>query len=128
LLDRFDLRLGVDRPDVNDLLGGPPGESTAVVAERVAAARDRARSSRGVRCNAELPGPGLQSVVRLQPAAARVLEYKLRVGELSARGLHRIQRVARTIADLADVADVNEEHVCAALELRADLGVLEGAA
>ena len=127
LLDRFDLRLAVDRPDVADLLGGPPGESSAVVAERVAAARARA-AERGVRCNAELPGAGLEGVVRLQPAAARVLEYRLRVGSLSARGLHRVQRVARTIADLADEPDVTEEHVCTALELRADLDVLEGAA
>jgi magnesium chelatase family protein len=129
LLDRFDLRLAIERPDVADLLGGPAGESTAVVAERVAAARARAAArSPGVRCNAELPGPGLAEVVRLQPAASRVLEYKLRTGALSARGLHRIERVARTIADLQDVPDVTEQHVCAALELRADLEVLEGAA
>lgn len=128
LLDRFDLRLGVDRPDVADLLGGVPGETTAVVAARVAAARERARQRAGVRSNAELPGPGLERLVRLQPAASRVLEYKLRVGALSARGLHRVQRVARTIADLGDAPDVTEEHVCAALELRADLAVLEGVA
>jgi magnesium chelatase family protein len=127
LLDRFDLRLAVDRPDVADLLGGPAGESTATVAERVAEARRRA-ASRGVRCNAELPGPGLAGVIRLQPAASRVLEYQLRVGSLSARGLHRIERVARTIADLAEAPDVTEEHVCAALELRVSVDVLEGAA
>jgi magnesium chelatase family protein len=128
LLDRFDLRLPVDRPDVADLLGGPAGEPTTVVRARVAAARNRARARAGVRCNAELPGPGLEAVVRLQPAAARILEYKLRVGALSARGLHRVERVARTIADLDDVPDVTEEHVCAALELRVDLDVLQGAA
>jgi magnesium chelatase family protein len=127
LLDRFDLRLAVERPDVGDLLGGPPGEPSTVVAARVAHARDRA-ARRGVRCNAELSGAGLEGVVRLQPAAARVLEHKLRVGALSARGLHRIQRVARTIADLADAPDVTEEHVCTALELRTELAVLEGAA
>jgi magnesium chelatase family protein len=124
LLDRFDLRLSVERPDVGDLLGGPPGEPTAVVAQRVAAARERARS-RGVRCNAELSGAGLEAGVRLQPAAARILEHKLRTGGLSARGLHRIQRLARTIADLADVPDVSDEHVCTALELRSELDVLE---
>ena len=127
LLDRFDLRLAIDRPDIADLLGGPPGESSAEVAARVVAARQRA-AARGVRCNAELSGTGLEGVVRLQPAASRVLEYKLRVGSLSARGLHRIQRVARTIADLADAPDVTEEQVCAALELRADIELLEGAA
>lgn len=127
LLDRFDLRLSVDRPDVADLLGGQPGESTAAVADRVLAARQRAEG-RGVCANADLPGPGLERAVRLQPAAARVLEYKLRVGALSARGLHRVQRVARTIADLADAPDVTEDHVCVALELRIGLEALEGAA
>jgi len=127
LLDRFDLRLTVDRPDVADLLGGQPGESSEVVAQRVLGARARA-TARGVRANADLPGPGLEATVRLQAAAARVLEYKLRVGSLSARGLHRVQRVARTIADLADAPDVTEDHVCAALELRIGLEALEGVA
>lgn len=127
LLDRFDLRLHVSRPDVADLLGGPGGETTAVMAARVAEARARA-AGRGVRCNAELSGAALEASLHLAPPASRVLEYKLRVGSLSARGLHRIQRVARTIADLTASEDVTEEHVCAALEMRADLEVLEGAA
>lgn len=127
LLDRFDLRLGIERPAVADLLGGPAGESSAVVAERVVAARLRAQA-RGVRCNAELPGPRLAEVVRQLAPATRILEHKLRVGDLSARGLHRVQRVARTIADLADAPDVTEDHVCVALELRASLQALEGAA
>ncbi|MEA2684985.1 MAG: magnesium chelatase family protein, partial [Actinomycetota bacterium] len=41
LLDRFDLRVVVSRPDVRHLLGGEPGESTEVVAQRVAEARQR---------------------------------------------------------------------------------------
>jgi magnesium chelatase family protein len=127
LLDRFDLRLSIERPDVGDLLGGPPGESTAEVAERVAGARDRARA-RGVRCNAELGTADLERVVQLEPAAGRILEHKLRTGGLSARGLHRVERVARTIADLADQPAVTDEHVCIALELRSELSVLEGAA
>lgn len=127
LLDRFDLRLSVDRPDVGDLLGGPAGEATSVVAKRVVDARGRA-AARGVRCNADLPGRGLAEAIRQLPEAAQVLEHQLRVGSLSARGLHRVQRVARTIADLADAADVREEHVCVALELRASLDSLEGAA
>jgi magnesium chelatase family protein len=127
LLDRFDLRLGVQRADVEDLLGGPKGESSAVVAERIAFARLRAHT-RGVRCNAELEGTTLEEAVCLSPAASHVLDYQLRVGALSARGLHRVQRVARTIADLMASEGVTEEHVCAALELRGDLRMLEGAA
>lgn len=127
LLDRFDLRLNVARPEVADLLGGPAGEASEVVAARVAEARARA-AARGVQCNALLAGAALEEALRLAPAASRVLEYKLRVGALSARGLHRIQRVARTIADLMGSPDVTEEQVCAALEMRADLEVLDGVA
>ena len=128
LLDRFDLRVVVGRPDVAALLGGPPGESSAVVAERVAAARNRARQ-RGVRCNAELSAGALDEFAPLAPAAASLLEHRLRAGALSGRGLHRIRRVARTLADLADDGPViDESHVCLALGLRADVVVNEAAA
>jgi magnesium chelatase family protein len=128
LLDRFDLRVVVTRPDATAVLGGPPGESTAAVAARVAAARELARA-RGVRCNAELPAGRLDEVAALTPGAARLLEYRLRAGLLSARGLHRIRRVARTIADLAGVTGpVGEEEACLALSLRAELAPGEAAA
>jgi len=128
LLDRFDLRVVVARPDVADLLGGAAGESTAVVAARVAAARERARS-RGVACNAQLPASVLDQVAPLAPSALAVLEHQLRVGALSGRGLHRVRRVARTIADLAGAGTlIDEHHVCLALGLRADVVPVEVAA
>ena len=120
LLDRFDLRVIVSKPDVDELLGGTPGEPSARVAERVARARERARA-RGVACNAQLPAWRLDEVAALTTSAARLLEHKLRAGHLSARGLHRVRRVARTLADLADAgATIDEEHVCLALDLRAE--------
>ncbi len=122
LLDRFDLRVGVDRPDVGDLLaeGAGPGETTAVVAERVASARERARA-RGVGCNARIPGGLLDELAPIDQAARRLLELRLRQGRLSARGMHRVRRVARTLADLSGSdAAVSEEHVLAALALRSE--------
>jgi len=123
LLDRFDLRLEVDRPEPGDLLGGEPGEPTAVVARRVVAARGRA-AERGVRCNADLPGPGLERAAPLTPAARRMLELLVRTGRLSGRGVHRIRRVALTAADL-DGRDgpLDEAEVAVALALRASEGV-----
>ena len=120
LLDRFDLRVLVSRPDVGELMGGTGGEPSSVVAERVASARERARS-RGVACNAALPAGRLDDVAPLTTAAPRLLEHKLRAGQLGARGLHRVRRVARTLADLAEAGHtVGEEHVCLALDLRAE--------
>jgi magnesium chelatase family protein len=127
LLDRFDLRIPIQRADPAELVGGQPGEATEVVAARVLAARELARE-RGVVGNAFLTGPQLERIAAFAPAAGRVLEYKLRTGGLTARGLHRVQRVARTVADLAQSPTVTEEHVCTALELRAELASLQGVA
>lgn len=124
LLDRFDLRIQVDRPDVADLVARPderpdPGESSAIVAARVAAARTRA-GLRGVASNSEIPSNRLDQLAPLQKDAAALLETRLRQGHLSARGLHRVRRVARTIADLADWdGPVRPEDVYGALALRA---------
>jgi magnesium chelatase family protein len=128
LLDRFDLRVEVQRPEVDDLFGPPGGETSSAVAERVLAARDRA-AGRGVSANAALPASQLDEVAPLSDAATRLLTDVLRSGRLSARGLHRIRRVARTIADL-DRAPLQIEaaHVAAALGLRVDPTVLSPAA
>jgi magnesium chelatase family protein len=126
LLDRFDLRVVVARPEVTELLAGDghpphPAESTATVALRVAGARRMARA-RGVACNAALPGPQLEEAVPLEAAARRVLEVRLRQGRLSARGLHRVRRVARTLADLGGRdGPVTIDDIYGALALRADL-------
>jgi magnesium chelatase family protein len=120
LLDRFDLRLEVCRPDPADLLAGPPGEPSSVVAERVAAARDVA-VLRGVRCNADIPGQRLDELAPLDHGASAFLEHGLRAGSLTARGLHRVRRVARTIADLGGrTGPIAAEDVALALTLRSE--------
>jgi magnesium chelatase family protein len=128
LLDRFDLRVDVARPDPDELLGGPPGESTAEVARRVLAVRSLA-AARGVGCNADIPARRFDELVPLAPGALRLLELGLRAGALSGRGLHRVRRVARTLADLAGRDGVvGEEDVALAMQLRADADVLGVAA
>jgi magnesium chelatase family protein len=136
LLDRFDLRIRVHRPDVEDLLasgqgrsaGGAGTEATCAVAARVSDARQRARA-RGVKVNAELPAWQLDDVASLSTGARQLLERRLREGRLSARGLDRVRRVALTVSDLAGRdGPLSEEDVLLALAMRAP-GVLgaEGA-
>jgi magnesium chelatase family protein len=134
LLDRFDLRVQVERPEIAQLLPGTQSEaqqipeSTEVVAARVVATRALA-AERGVRCNAELSATRLDEVAPLAPAARVVLEARLRQRRLSARGLHRIRRIARTLADLAGRSGpIEEDDVCAALLLRTDPFATEAAA
>ena len=120
LLDRFDLRLEVARPEVTHLLRGQCEESSATVAARVSRVRAVA-VTRGVRTNAELQGQVLEAAAPLSDAATNVLESALRAGRLSGRGVGRVRAVARTIADLRDEQRVDAEHLALALNLRADL-------
>jgi magnesium chelatase family protein len=120
LLDRFDLRVEVGRPDAGALLRGGPGESTAAVRARVLVARGRA-VERGVRCNAELCGAALDAAVPVDGPGGELLERRLRAGSLSARGLARVRVVARTVADLDGADAVAPQHLATALHLRTDV-------
>jgi magnesium chelatase family protein len=120
LLDRIDLRVPVARPEIDDLLTGPPGEATVTVAERVAAARERAVARQGCP-NALLAGAALALAAPLRPDALALLRRHLERGRLSGRGLHRVRRVARTLADLAGAEAIDVDVVRAALALRADV-------
>jgi magnesium chelatase family protein len=118
LLDRFDIAIWVDRPEVDDLISGQPGETTAEVAVRVSRARRRA-ADRGVTVNASLAGSSLAALVPMSPGAGAILERHVRSGSLSARGLHRVHRLARTVADLDGSGELVEEaHIREALLLR----------
>jgi len=118
LLDRFDLRVAVTRPDVGDLMDTRAAESSASVAKRVLVARNHAIARAGIP-NSSLVGELLERHAPLTPAAASLLRGHLERGALSGRGYHRIRRVARTIADLHDQPGVIDEcHIAAALALR----------
>jgi magnesium chelatase family protein len=124
LLDRFDLRVAVHRPDVAELLDGEPGESTADVAARVAAARRLAIERSGV-MNADLDEHGLNEFAPLDADADALIRSEIERGRLTGRGYHWIRRVARTLADLAGEHDgaIGARHVAAALSMRARVGL-----
>ncbi|HEY7628426.1 MAG TPA: YifB family Mg chelatase-like AAA ATPase [Ilumatobacteraceae bacterium] len=124
LLDRFDLRVGVARPGVDDLLQSGGGETTAEVAGRVARARAAAMQQRGM-LNSEIPASHLDALAPLHPAARLLLRNELERDRLTGRGYHRIRRVARTLADLDGdpEAPVAEQHVAMAMQLRVRLRI-----
>lgn len=120
-MDRFDVRVLVSRPGVDEILGGASGESTATVRERVLASRRRAIERQG-HLNAELSGDDLERHAPLSRDARDVLRRELEAGRLTGRGLHRIRRVSRTLADRdGDIEEIGEDLVCAALALRASV-------
>lgn len=123
LLDRFDLRVGVERPGVDDLLASGGGEPTALVAQRVSAARQAALDRIGM-VNAQIPPSRLDELAPLDPAARARLRDQLERDRLTGRGYHRVRRTARTLADLRGGDElVEDEDVVLALQLRVRLSV-----
>ncbi|MBR8745438.1 ATP-binding protein, partial [Nocardiopsis sp. MG754419] len=105
LLDRVDLKVELQPVARAELLADRAfAESSAVVADRVARARDRARARLAGTpwsTNAAIPGARLRRDFPVEPAALRVLGLAMDRGQISARGVDRALRVAWTLADLA---------------------------
>jgi magnesium chelatase family protein len=122
LLDRVDLRVEVDRVTRAGLAAcGTPGESTATVADRVRAARERAAvrlAGTPWRANSEVPGRELRRRWYAVPGALDEAEHSLDRGALTARGLDRVLRVAWTVADLVGHDRPDAGDVALSLHLR----------
>ncbi|WP_062641710.1 YifB family Mg chelatase-like AAA ATPase [Streptomyces maremycinicus] len=122
LLDRVDLRVEVDPVSRAQLAHrGPGGESTAIVADRVRAARERAAARLAGtpwRTNSEVPGRELRNRWHAAVGAMDEAERGLERGVLTARGLDRVLRVAWTVADLVGHDRPGAMDVNLALQLR----------
>ena len=117
LLDRIDMQINVPRLTPVELEGMEPGESSAQVAERVEAVRQR-QLQRDGQPAANLSSAQLQQRCRLDSGGqAMMREAGERLG-LSARSWQRSLRVARTIADLAHYREINQQHIAEALGYR----------
>ena len=117
VLDRLDLQIAVPGLTSEELLAAPAGECSAVVRERVLAARAR-QGERGM-LNAALPNAALKTHCLLDDSGRRLLGEAVDRGGMSARGVHRALRVARTIADLAAEERVSAVRLGEALHYRA---------
>jgi magnesium chelatase family protein len=125
LLDRFDLTVEVPAVSAADMIAvGRPGEASAVVAARVAAARAAqceryaAMGRPDVRTNAAAPAGLVEDAAALDPAGRRLIGDAAEALRLSARGYHRVLKVARTLADLDGAETVGRIHVAEAVAYR----------
>lgn len=126
LMDRFDLRIEVPAVSWTELDQPATGESSATVAARVAAARQRQdrrfADAPGVRVNADAEGRLLDEIAAPDAEGRALLARVADRFGLSARGYHRVLRVARTIADLEGSAEVRHPHVAEAVGYRLAVG------
>ena len=117
LADRIDVLAAIRQPSAEEI-GGPPGEPSAAVRERVHRARRRQEARLGSgRCNAEM-NPGEVRECALEQGAASLLAEAYSRRRLSGRAHDRVLRLARTVADLAGVEAIGPEQLAQALQLR----------
>jgi len=117
LLDRIDVQVEVPRLAATELAEAPVGEPSAVVRERVVAARERQLARDGVEA-ARLPPATLAHSCQPDTEARALLAEAAERLRLSARAWHRCLRLARTIADLAGAAQPDAAHIAEAVGYR----------
>ncbi len=105
LLDRVDVKVRLQPVSRRDMLYDRKfAEPSAVVAQRVAVARERAAARLADtpwRVNAEVPGTALRRSFAPAAGALTCLDRAMELGQVSARGTDKIIRVAWSLADLA---------------------------
>ncbi|MGY8675906.1 MAG: magnesium chelatase subunit ChlI family protein [Verrucomicrobiia bacterium] len=122
MLDRIDLHVEVPAVKFNEIMAERTGEPSAVIRERVVAARERQQARFGARprgtCNARMGSRELEAHCRLNEETKNLLKYAMNDLNLSARAYDRILKVARTMADLSGVDSIGAEHVSEAIRYR----------
>ncbi len=129
LLDRIDIQLEVPPVPYRELSRRSGGESSAIVRQRVVAARERERrrlAGSGRRTNAELTAREVRSWCSPDGEGERLLELAMSKLALSARGVFRILKVARTIADLEGSDATQARHIAEAIAYRSLDRVVSG--
>ncbi len=134
LLDRIDIHIEVPRLEYEKLSTDRMGEPSAVIRQRVEAARQRQRerfaalrstgnSSHAVLCNADMRITEIRQFCKLDETGQTLLRSAMSRLNLSARAYHRVLKLARTIADLAGSESIRPEHLAEALQYRPRLEI-----
>lgn len=122
LLDRIDIQIEVVPVPFSQLANEKLGEPSAVIRERVIAARElqreRFKDHPGVHCNAQMNTKLFHQYCVLDQESQEMMKLAMDNLGLSARAYDRVLKVARTIADLAHSANIKSEHLAEALTYR----------
>ena len=124
LMDRIDIHLEVKRVPFQKLSDVAVGETSAVIRQRVEAARQlqAARftplNKLHVLVNGDMGPAEVQMFCQLDETGKNLMRAAVQQMNLSARAYHRVLKLARTIADLAGMHTIEVSHLAEALQYR----------
>ena len=122
LLDRIDIQCDIQPVPFSQLSSAPAGEPSAVIRERVIAARhiqeQRFAHCKGVHCNAQMTERMIHQYAEPDAQGMELLRQAMASLSLSARAYSRILKVARTIADLDNEPPILTSHLAEAIGYR----------
>lgn len=122
LLDRIDIHIEVTPVPFDKLSEERRGESSAVIRERVIAARktqtQRFKDLDNIHYNAQMSVKQISTYCQLDEPSLSLLKTAMERLNLSARAYDRILKVARTIADLEGKAQIEGGHISEAIQYR----------
>lgn len=122
LLDRIDIQCEISPLQFSDISNAQPGEPSAVIRERVIAARkiqeERFAQHKKVYCNAQMTERMIHQYAEPDKDSLDMLRLAMERLSLSARAYNRILKVARTIADLDKSEKVLSQHIAEAIGYR----------
>jgi magnesium chelatase family protein len=121
MLDRIDIHIEVPRLNYDKLSNDRLGESSAVIRERVQAARQRQLerfAGTNIACNSDMRVAEVRKFCKLDETSDNLVRAAMSQLNLSVRAYHRTLKLARTIADLAGSDQIQTPHVAEALQYR----------
>lgn len=121
LLDRIDLHVEAPSLRLEELRQAQPGETSAAIRERVAAARTvqaERFQNRPSATNSAMTHAELRRHCKLDEPTGALLQRAMEQLGLSARAYDRVLKVARTIADLDNAEAIGTSHLLEAIQYR----------
>ena len=133
ILDRIDIHIEVPYVDYEKLSSERLGETSAVIRQRVEAARQiqrerfaglgqgDGRKGISITCNADMRIAEIRKYCKLDETSESLMRSAMSQMNLSARAYHRLLKLARTIADLANSENIQPPHLAEALQYRSKI-------